>query len=206
MVAPGQKLMLRDVSWGEFEAILEELGDHRGSRLSYQHGIVEIRMPSPEHEVTKELIGDMVKILLEELDIDCEPFGSTTFSRRDLEQGIEPDQCFYIKNQSIVRGKKRIDLAIDPPPDLVIEIDLSSKTQLNIYRDLGVLEVWRFINRKLRIDTMQDTDYTESSTSLLFPGLPIIEVFSSLIGRYQALGRSSTLKAFRQWARENAHL
>ena len=96
-VPPGQRLVVHDVSWQKLEAILEELGDHRAARIAYSKGVLEIRMPSPEHEVDKELIGDMVKILLEELDIDCECFGSTTFKSQVMESGIEPDQCFYIQ-------------------------------------------------------------------------------------------------------------
>lgn len=95
-VPPGQRLVVREVSWQKFEAILEELGDHRAARIAYNKGIFEIRMSSPEHEVDKKLIGDMVKILLEELEIDCECFGSTTFKSQAMESGIEPDQCFYI--------------------------------------------------------------------------------------------------------------
>src|SRR4028119_1838936 len=100
-VPPGQKVLLDDVSWQEFEAILEELGEHRASRIAYSRGTLEIRMPLPEHEVNKEIIGDMVKILLEELEIDRECFGSTTFKRKDMLQGIEPDNCFYIQNHAL---------------------------------------------------------------------------------------------------------
>ncbi|NJQ96934.1 MAG: Uma2 family endonuclease, partial [Hydrococcus sp. CSU_1_8] len=135
-VPPGGRIVLHNVSWQQFEEILEELGEHRSSRIAYSRGTLEIMTPLPEHEVAKVLIGDLVKILLEELEIDCESFGSTTFKRRDSERGIEPDDSFYIQNHKQMIGKDRIDLTIDPPPDLAIEIDLTTKTQLDGYEAL----------------------------------------------------------------------
>jgi Uma2 family endonuclease len=141
-VPPGQRLLIYDVNWSEFEAILDELGEKRASRIAYTDNILEIRMPLPEHEVDKELIGDLVKILLEELDMDCECFGSTTFKKKEASSGLEPDQCFYITNHPQMRGKRRLNLAIAPPPDLAIEIDVTSKTQIDAYTRLGVPELW----------------------------------------------------------------
>ena len=92
----GQRIILTDVTWSKFEDILQELGEKRASRLAYFQHKLEIRMPLPEHEFDKEIIGDMVKILLEELEVDRECYGSTTFKREDMEAGIEPDNCFYI--------------------------------------------------------------------------------------------------------------
>ena len=114
-VPPGQRILLHDISWQEFESILEDLGEHRSSRIAYDNGILEIMTPLPEHEVSKSLIGDFVKILLEELDIDFWCLGSTTFKNQAMFKGIEPDDCFYIKNEAAVRGKDRLDLTVDPP-------------------------------------------------------------------------------------------
>lgn len=116
-VQPGQRVLLRNISWGEFEQILDELGDHRGSRLAYYKGVLEIMVPLAGHEDGKEIIGDLVKILLEELNIEFRSLGSTTFKRRDLASGVEPPACFYIQNEAGIRGKKKIDLNFDPPPD-----------------------------------------------------------------------------------------
>jgi Uma2 family endonuclease len=109
-VPPEQHVLLHDISWQEFEAILEELGDHRGARLAYDNGVLEITMPLPEDEYDKEIVGDLLKALLEELDIEFLTLGSTTFKDPKLQQGLEPDQCFYIQNEASVRGKKRLDL------------------------------------------------------------------------------------------------
>lgn len=131
-VPPGQRVLLHEVSWQEFESILDELG-HRSARIAYDNGILEITTPLPEHEDDKEIIGDLIKALLEELDIEFRSLGSTTYKNQAMLQGIEPDQCFYIQNESAIRGKKRLDLTVDPPPDLAIEIDITSRTHPDIY-------------------------------------------------------------------------
>jgi Uma2 family endonuclease len=201
VVHPGQRIQLQAVNWQEFEAILEELGEHRACRLAYSNEVLEIRMPLPEHEVDKELIGDMVKILLEELDMDNECFGSTTFKRQDLAKGIEPDQCFYIENHAVMIGKRRLDLTLDPPPDLAIEVDVTSKTGLEAYQTLGVPELWRFEAGKLRISCLQNGQYQDVDFSPHFANLPIVDSISQFVDRSQTEGRSQTLKAFRQWVR-----
>jgi Uma2 family endonuclease len=202
VVRPGQSIQLQDINWNEFEAILEELGDKRASRIAYSDRVLEIRMPLPEHEVDKELIGDMVKILLEELDINNECFGSTTFKRQDMMKGIEPDQCFYIRNYAVMIGKRRLDLTIDPPPDLAIEVDVTSKTGLDAYQGLSVPELWRVEEGKLRISVLQGTQYVDSDMSPCFPSFPLRETISELLERSQTEGRSQTLKVFRRWVQD----
>jgi Uma2 family endonuclease len=205
-VPPGHRVLFHDVNWQEFEAILEELGEHRGSRIAYSQGTLEIRMPLPEHEKAKIIIGYLVKILFEELEIEFEPFGSTTFKRKSMLQGIEPDECFYIQNYALMIGKKRIDLTVDPPPDLAIEVDLTSKTQLDAYEALGVPEIWRYENKKLLINVLQDGKYVESEISPTFPNLPIIAAISQYCEESQTAGTSQTLRLFRQWVREQIRL
>jgi Uma2 family endonuclease len=202
VVSPGQRIQLQDINWNEFEAILDELGQNRASRIAYSDGVLEIRMPLPEHEIDNELISDMVKILLEELDISNECFGSTTLKRQDMAKGIEPDQCFYIENAAVMIGKRRIDLTIDPPPDLAIEVDVTSKTGLDAYQALGVSELWRFEEGRLRISVLEKGKYRDSSGSPHFPDWAIADLISEFIDRAQSEGRSQTLKAFRQTVRE----
>ena len=197
-VPPGQRLLINNLEWTEFESLLEELGEDRSSRIAYHQGTLEIRMPTPEHEVDKELLGDLVKILLDELEIDCECFGSTTFKRKDMDSGIEPDQCFYIQNHDRMRGKRRVDLNVDPPPDLAIEVDVTSKTQLDVYAKLGVPELWRYEKNQLRIDYLQGVSYQQVSTSPIFPGLPIPELVAEVLAESSKIGRSPALRTFRQ--------
>jgi Uma2 family endonuclease len=201
-VPPGQRVQFLDVIWQDFEAILEELGEHRAARVAYNQGILEIRMPLPEHEFNKEIIGDMVKILLEELDIDRECFGSTTFKRQEMAAVIEPDNCFYIQNHQAMRGKTRIDLNVDPPPDLAIEVDVTSKTQSIAYERLRVPELWRYEKGKLQINLLRGEQYVESETSLCFPDFPVREGISEFVKQSATVGTSAALRAFRKWVRE----
>jgi len=197
-VPPGQRLLIRDVNWSEFEQILEELGEKRASRIAYSQKILEIRMPLPKHEREKSLISDLVEILLEELEIDCECFGSTTFKRQEMGYGIEPDECFYIKNHQVMVGKERIDLSVDPPPDLAIEVDVTSKTQMDAYVSLGVPEIWIYNRGKLKIYTLQSRQYQPVSTSPTFSTLPILELVAEVLEQSITIGRSPALRAFRQ--------
>jgi len=112
IVPLGKTVVLENISWSEFEAILEDLGESRGSRIAYDTGKLEIMTPLPEHEVNKVYLSNFVEILLEELDIEFCPLGSTTFKNQAMFKGIEPESCFYIQNEAAVSGKYRLDLAI----------------------------------------------------------------------------------------------
>ncbi|MEB3147670.1 MAG: Uma2 family endonuclease [Sphaerospermopsis sp.] len=201
-VPPGQRVLLENVTWTELEAILDELGEHRAARIAYDQGILEIMTPLPEHEFDKEIISDLIKALLEELDIEFLSLGSTTFKNQFMQKGIEPDQCFYIKNEGLVRGKKRVDLTVDPPPDLALEIDVTSRTHPNIYQALKVPELWRFENGKLQINILVDGNYVVSQSSLNFPGLPLIDMIPRYLESSGINGRNATIKRFRNWVRE----
>ncbi|NER23119.1 MAG: Uma2 family endonuclease [Symploca sp. SIO1C2] len=203
-VPPGQRVLLEEVNWHEFEIILEELGEHRAARVAYDKGILEIMTPLPEHESGKVFIGDFVKAILEELDIEFLSLGSTTFKNQAMLQGIEPDDCFYIENEAAVRGKDRLDLTIDPPPDLALEIDITSRTHPNIYAALGVPELWRFEKGELQINILQsDGKYASRERSGIFPNLLLIENLPKYIQTSKAIGRNKTMKIFRQWIRDS---
>ena len=201
-VPPGQRLLVRNLNWPEFERILTELGEHRASRIAYHQGILEIRMPA--HEVDKELIGDIVKTLLDELEIDCECFDSTTFKQEAMNSGIEPDQCFYIQNHAQMRGKRLLDLSIDPSPDLAIEVDVTSKTQIDAYINLGVPELWVYTQNQLKIYTLQAGQYESVTISPTFPELPILDWVTDVLVQSANLGRSPALRAFRKKVRQIA--
>ena len=203
-VPPGNQLLLKDITWQMFETLLTELGESRSSRLSYSKGTLEIMVPCMEHEVNKVLISDLVKILLEELDIEFWPLGSTTFKKENMAQGIEADNCFYIQNEAAVRGKNRIDLETDPPPDLAIEIDLTSRTQLNNYEALGVPELWRYNGRQLEISVLQDGKYIKGDRSLQFPNFPIAHLIPQYLEQSKTAGRNVAMKAFRCWVRSSS--
>ena len=202
-IQPGQQLLVEDVNWQQFESILAELGERRASRLSYSNGRLEIMVPLPEHEKAKEIIGDMVKILLEARQIAFESLGSTTLKNERMSQAVEPDACFYIQNQAAVIGKNRLDMSVDPPPDLAIEIDLTSRTQLDNYQILGVPELWRYARRGLQINVLQAEQYIESDVSPTFPNIPIVELVNQYTQQSQVAGRTSAIQAFKNWVGEN---
>jgi Uma2 family endonuclease len=200
LAPPTEIIHLSEISWETYETLLEELSDRR-LRLTYNRGTLEIMAPSPEHELSKEVLGRFVETLAEELAVQIYPLGSTTFKRPEL-SGAEPDKCFYIYNIDAIRGKKRLDLNEDPAPDLVVEIDVtsSSRNRLQVYADLGVAEVWIYNGESLAIQQLQNGIYITSQKSQFFADLPILEI----AGFLQQAGKTDYLelvKAFRNWVR-----
>jgi Uma2 family endonuclease len=201
VIAPTAEIInLSGISWETYETLLEELNNRR-LRLTYNRGTLEIMAPSPEHELSKEVLGRFVETIAEELAVQIYPLGSTTFKRPEI-SGAEPDKCFYIYNIDAVRGKKRLDLNEDPAPDLVLEIDVTSSSQnrLQVYADLGVREVWIYNGEFLAIQQLQNGTYITYPSSQFFANLPILEIAIFL----QQAGQKDYLelvKEFRNWVR-----
>ena len=209
VIPPGHQVLLQDVTWTELEQILRELGEKRASRISYSNGLLEIMIPSPEHEDDKVIIGDFVKILLEERGQEFRNLGSTTFKREQMGQAVEPDECFYIQHEAMIRGKSRLNLEIDPPPDLAIEIDITNRTKFNHYEQLGVLELWRFDGRLLSIYCLENGKYSLSDQSRQFPGLDLLAAIPRFLTVSKEQGRSRrdplrgapAMRDFREWVK-----
>lgn len=199
VIESGHQIKLQNISWEMYEEIVEELERDRKTRINYGKGILEIMAPSPEHEDDKAIIGDLVKVILEELDLEFRSLASTTFKNREMQVALEPDECFYIKNEALIRGKNRIDLAIDPPPELAIEIDITSRTRFNNYEALGVSELWRFDGKKLQINVLQNGEYVESKTSPSLNGWELTEVIPQYLEMSKTMGRNVMMKQFRAW-------
>ncbi len=200
LTPPDEIIHLSGISWQTYETLLAELSD-RHLRLTYNRGSLEIMTPSPEHERFKKVAGRFVETIAEELDIPIEPLGSTTFKRPEM-SGAEPDECFYIRNIALVRGKKRLDLTQDPAPDLVIEIDVtrSSNNRLQVYADLGVAEVWIYNGESLVIKQLQNDTYITSQTSQFFVNLPIPEI-ARFLQQAPTMDYLELVKAFRNWVK-----
>jgi Uma2 family endonuclease len=198
----GAMLRLEDISWDEYEQLLEELSEWPGVRVSYDHGRVEIMSPTTEHEEYKDFILRVAHILAEELDVALEPRGSSTFKRKHLLKGAEPDASFYVQNAAAVVGKRRINLSIDPPPDVVVEIDISTESlsKFPIYAVLGVPEIWRYDGKHACIYHLSDEDYVDAPTSRSFDGLTAQAITDS-IEQSKTEGQSQALAAFRKWVR-----
>ncbi len=199
-LSPGSHVAIADVTWQQYEALLIELGENRRvPRINYCNGTLEIMSPLPNHERWKHLISDLVKIILKAQKRAWEPLGSTTFKRERMGCGIEPDDCFYIQNYRAVIGKDRLDLEIDPPPDLAIEADLTSRTQQTAYATLGVPELWIYGDGKLTINLLRGGKYEESTISPTFPDLPIPEIVSRVIEQAKTVGYSQAMLEFEAW-------
>jgi Uma2 family endonuclease len=197
------RVMLYNISWQQFENLLKDLGENRAARVAYDDGTLEIMTPLPEHEQYKEVISDAVKDIAEELDLDYESLGSTTWKRERKMVGVEADNCFYFQNEALVRGRLDLDLRKDPPPDLALEIDLTSKSldRFPIYAQLGVPEIWCYDAGELEIYLLQNDEYIESEKSLVFPSLEI-RYLPKLIEQNRANGRRAIRKAVREWVHQ----
>ena len=195
------RVVLYNISWQQFENLVKDLGDKRAARIAYDQGTLEIMTPLPEHEHYKEVISDIVKDLGDLLDLDYESLGSTTWKRESRQAGVEPDNCFYFQNEAAIRGKLEFALNQDPPPDLVLEIDLTSKSlnRFPIYARLGVPEIWCYDTGELKIYQLQNGEYQEAQTSLVFPNLAVQKI-PRLIEQNRSLGRRAIRQVVRVWA------
>jgi Uma2 family endonuclease len=197
------RVVMYNISWQQFENLLADLGESRAARFAYDNGTLEIMTPLPEHEYYKETIGTSIQDIAEVLEQDYASLGSTTWKREIKKAGVEPDNCFYFQNEPKIRGKLKFNLEQDPPPDLALEIDVTSKSlsRFPIYARLGVPEIWCYDCGELKIYQLDGQEYIEVKTSSIFPTLPIQEI-PELIEKYRYSGRLSLRKAVRAWARE----
>lgn len=199
-----RRFLLSGVSWKTYEALLAEVGEQPSIRLTYDDGELEFMSPGGRHERYKHRFSRLIADLTEKLDIPIDGCGSTTLRRGDVNKGLEPDEAFYIQNEPRVRGKLEMDLDVDPPPDLAIEIDITSSSvnRERIYAALGIPEIWRFDGETLRIFRLRpDGAYELTEVSPSFPFLPIKE-FEEFIDPRPGEDQTSWSKRFRAWVRE----
>lgn len=197
-----QRVVLNNVSWETYEKLLEDLADSSAPRLTFDRGTLEIMSPTFEHERLNRLLASFVEEAAEDLDVDIENAGSTTFRRLDLDRGVEPDSCFYISNAERVLGKRTVNLPQDPPPDLAIEIDITSGSvaKLPIYAQVGVPEVWRYDGETLEMQKLERGEYVPLERSVSFPKLDA-ESLSKLLEKSKNASRQEVMRAFREWLR-----
>ena len=195
-------ILLQGIAWATYQALVKDLECQPGKRLTYDNGLLEIFMPLPPHESYKRWLGRLVEILTEEMDVEIRSLSACTWSRKDLAKGVEADECYYIQNEAAVRGKMEIDLTIEPPPDLAIEVDITSLSlpRLPIYYALGVPEVWRFDGDRVVLLSRGQGDYREISQSLAIP-LVTTAALQDWLMQAQTMGETSWAKAIRNWAR-----
>ena len=195
-----QRTVLENISWETFEAILKEIGNNRGSRLAYDEGTLEIMTPLLEHENPKIQFDRLVFALAEKLNIEIKSAGSTTLKLKVVKKGIEPDNCYYIQNESAVRGIVELDLETAPPPDLAIEIDITSSSvnKLGIYASLGVPELWRYNGRIIKFYQLVESEYIECECSIAFTFLSATDM-TRFVEQSKTIGEIALIKLFRDW-------
>lgn len=189
---PGSHICVSGISWDDYEAIQQELGENRNLRLVYYPDVLEIMSPSAAHERPHRLIAYIVTTILEHQERDWEDFGSTTLKYPEV-AGIEPDTCFYIQNADRARNFTHLDLTKFPPPDLAIECDLTSKTVIKAYEALRVPEVWIYSSDRLQIFVFSGTEYKQVENSLAFPDFPISKLIPQLIQKGMSEGTRKML-------------
>lgn len=199
-------VLLKNVTWETFNSLLTELGDQRSQRLSYYLGNLEIMSPLGEHENDNRFVDDLIRVIADELNLNLKKLGSLTLKSDQHKRAVEPDSCYYLQNEPSVRNKQNIDLTIDPPPDLALEIDItnSSIDKLPIYTSLKVPEVWLYDGKKLRVFRLEENNnnYQALNQSPTFPWLNLA-IIPELINRSLEEGETKTLKYFRQWIQDN---
>jgi len=198
-----ERVLLHGIRWSTYEALVRDLEADPAKRLTYDRGVLEIMVPLPPHEQYKCRVARLVIVTMEEMGIELASLGQTTWKRQDLQQGLEPDQCYYIQNEPSVRDRADIDLNVDPPPDLAIEIDntRSSLDRLQIYAALGVPEVWRYDGATLTIYHLVAGNYCEREDSVALPVLKRRDILRFLQAR-QPSGENAWAREFRRWVRE----
>jgi Uma2 family endonuclease len=194
------EVRLYNVSWEEYEDLLEEVGEASGLRISYDHGTLEIMTLSAEHENYVRFVEKLTAILSLRLHLNLRSFGSATMKRRRKSAGKEPDACFYIQSVDLIGNRMQLDFAVDPPPDVVVEIDLhhDSRDRFPIYAALGVSEIWRFDGQALTIFHLQQDSYLEQEASLALPFLTS-RILSEYLNRLRDEGEFQSLLAFDEW-------
>lgn len=195
-------VILENVSWETYQRLQAEHPDSAGPRFSYDQGRLQLMTLGPIHEETNRTLEQLVEIVAEETGVELRRFGSTTFDREDLTKGFEPDSCFYIQHLGAIGRKRKIDIRVDPPPDLVIEIDISSDSlnKFPIFAAVGVPEVWRFDGKAVAILKLENGEYVKAEHSLALPLLDS-ETATKFLADSEEMGSIAWKRSVRDWAR-----
>ena len=196
----GASLRADNVAWEDYEQLMYDLRESSVVRVFYDQGRMEIMSPLPAHEKPVKVLHSLIIALRDALDIDIESLGSSTLKKELKDKGAEPDDCFYVQNAAAVIGKEDLDLAHDPPPDIVIESDLTSSSldRFAIYAGLGVPEIWRVFNRRVEIWLLAEMGYEESQTSGAFPFVTL-DALNEFLLLGLTEGERKAAQAFRDW-------
>jgi len=204
-IIAGQPVVQRGVNWAAYERVLTEADDRRVPRLTYDRGELESVSPSGRHERDIVSVTLLVELVAAAHAIPVLSVGSMTYRRRAVERGFEPDASFYIRSAPLVRDEDEIDPERDPPPDLVVEVDVanSSLDKLAVFASLGVPEVWRWVEGDLSIDLLRDGSYRRVDVSAELPMLSG-GMITTLMAESRSLPRPEWLRRLTDWAAAHA--
>ncbi|MBD2495181.1 Uma2 family endonuclease [Nostoc sp. FACHB-280] len=196
-LAPGDELILRYRTWDDYENLLSRRQNKAGLKIRYSSATQEIRImsPLPGHGKNVDILADLVKALLRYQGQDWEAFTPITLKLTN-QQGVEPDYCFYLQNRQRILGKERLDLEIDPPPDLLIEVDLTSTTTPEAYQAIAPSELWIYRRSNLLIYHFDKQQYQESQTSYHFPDFDVKKLIPKYVERGWQVGSSVAVREF----------
>jgi Uma2 family endonuclease len=199
-----EHIVLYDVPWEAYEAILEAMGDRR-LRHTYNRGVLEILSPLKRHDRTKKILARMVEAASLALDIEIQSIGSTTLRKEEKKKGLEPDECYYVAHEAAVRHYEDYDPNRDPPPDLALEVDVthSSVSRMDVYGGLGIPEVWRLQGGEVTFYRLVRGHYSKIERSLAFPFLTPA-VVSSFLAQRQDVSENTLIRRFVAWVRKAA--
>ncbi len=198
-----QRIVINGVSWKTFQGLLADRGERLVPRMAYDQGELELMSPSEEHEQYKKLIGYMIVFWAVEQGIPLRSLGSATFTLNEQQRSLEPDECYYIANESLVRGKREIELGSDPPPDLALEVDIASKSakKLGLYAAIGIAEVWRYSRQGLQVYQLStEGRYSLRSESACLVDFPVRDVHNWL-ARADSMDETNWIRSFQTWIR-----
>lgn len=197
-----ERVVLPCVSWETYERLLSDDQERRVPRMTYDQGVLELVTPSKPHELDAETITRIVDIVAAILGIPIQSAGSTTYRREDLERGFEPDASFYIQNEVRVRDRREVNLRIDPPPDLVLEMEMSRsvRDKLSLFASMGIPELWRCDGQRVTILIIERDHYRESPTSLALPVVST-DVLARFLAESRTMLSPDWFQSVSDWAR-----
>jgi Uma2 family endonuclease len=209
LIQSPDRVVLRHISWPTYQSLIRDFEREPALRLTYDRGTLEIRIPLDPHETYKKLLGRLIEAATEELELEIRSLGSRTCDREDLARGLAPDQCYYIRNEALVREVEQIDLAYLPPPDLAVEVDITgSLDRFAIYADLRIPEIWHFDGRSLKFYILQAGNYVVVEQSVALPIITAADLARFLALRFthgdtarSAVSENDLIRQFRQWVR-----
>ncbi len=189
-------------SWEDYQIFNQQLGDRTTPRIKYRCGEILLMSPLPKHGREANLIADVVKVLLDSLGREYESFTPITLELSS-QHGIEPDYCFYIDNWVAIAGKDRINFDVEPPPDLVIEVDVTSYTDVNDYLPYRVPEVWLWKKKQLFIYSLQLDNYRVETQSRYFNDINISEIMNECFRVTDERNSSVAIRELREKSKQN---